>query len=53
MKKTYMTPAVEIEHAVAAQMMALSLLEEDAVKDNEVLAPEDNMDQNVWNMWED
>ncbi|MBP3711588.1 MAG: hypothetical protein IJ219_07330 [Bacteroidaceae bacterium] len=50
MKKTYLIPAMQVEHAMAAQMLAESLsISDDTVDGNEALTKENN----DWNIWEE
>lgn len=48
MKKSYITPTVEINETEAEQMMALSLQDGPADESAEVLTKE-NVDWNIWN----
>lgn len=52
MKKTYMTPAMEIEQTEVSQMMALSIIDGSAQgtgsEDGDGLVHEDK-DWNIWN----
>ncbi|MBQ8453765.1 MAG: hypothetical protein IJ537_00265 [Bacteroidaceae bacterium] len=50
MKKTYLIPAMRVEQAMAAQMLAESLsISDDTVDGNEALTKENN----DWNIWEE
>ena len=50
MKKTYLIPAMQVEQAMAAQMLAESLsISDDTVDGNEALTKENN----DWNIWEE
>ena len=48
MKKMYIAPAVEINETMACQMMALSLLDEAADRDFDVLVNDENEEFNIW-----
>ena len=49
MKKTYMMPAIQVEQAMAAQMLAESLpISDTTVDGSNALTKEDN-DWNIWN----
>ena len=50
MKKTYLIPAMRVEQAMTAQMLAESLsISDDTVDGNEALTKENN----DWNIWEE
>ena len=49
MKKTYITPAIQLEEALAEQMMAVSIVQTGTADDSEVLAKEND----DWDMWEE
>ena len=49
MKKTYMMPAVQGSEAEAENMMAVSLLNDNADPNGEVLTNEDKS----WSVWDD
>ena len=50
MKKTYLMPAMQVELAMAAQMLAESLpLNDDTVPGTSALTKEDNS----WSIWDD
>lgn len=48
--KKYISPALQVNEAQVASMMAVSLMDTPADKDSEVLTKENNTD---WNIWED
>ena len=49
MKKTYLIPAMQVEQAMAAQMLAESLsISDDTVDGGKALTKENN-DWNIWN----
>ena len=49
MKKTYMMPALQVNEAQAENMMAVSLIDNNANPNAEVLTKEDNN----WEIWSD
>ena len=49
MKKTYMMPAVQVNEAEVVNMMAVSLLNDNADRNGEVLTKEDDN----WAIWSD
>ena len=48
MKRTYLPPRLKSEDAMASQMMAVSIKDENADSDKSVLTKEDN-----WEIWSD
>lgn len=51
MKKTYLAPALQVNQtSVEQQLMAVSIYDDNADKDTEVLIKESNGD---WGIWED
>ena len=50
MKRTYICPALQVEEALSAQMLAESLaISSDTVDGSQALTKEDE----AWNIWED